>query len=61
MNFIKQMTAHKRRIAVILLEDKECDIHLEILSCEKQINDIVRILSDHYCMKQIFVNRKDNE
>jgi hypothetical protein len=51
----------KKRIAYIILEDKECDLHLEIVSCEKQINELVEYLSRKYCMKKVFVNTKETE
>ena len=37
----------------------ECIIHLEIISCEKQINDLVELLSKHYCGKTIFIDKKE--
>lgn len=49
----------KKRIVSIILEDPECDIHLEIVSCEKQINELVEYLSKKYCMKKIFINTKE--
>lgn len=58
---MKQKTAPKKRIAYIVLEDKECDLHLEILSCEKQINELVEYLSRKYCMKKIFISTKDKK
>jgi hypothetical protein len=46
---------------VQLLLDEECVIHLEVISCEKEINDLVELLTKHYCVKQIFIDDKDRE
>jgi len=58
---MKQKTVPKKRIASIILEDKECDLFLEILSCEKQINKLVEYLSYKYCMKKIFISTKEKK
>lgn len=50
-----------KRIACILLEDKDCDLHLEIVSCEKQVNELIDFLSKKYFMKKMFVNKKENQ
>ena len=47
-----------KRIVCVMLDDKDCFLHLEIISCEKQINDLIEYLSKKYCMKEIFVNKK---
>lgn len=39
--------------------DGECLIHLEIISCENEINDLVELLSKHYCGKTIFIDKKE--
>jgi len=49
----------KKRIVSIILEDKDCDLYLEIISCEKQINELVNYLSQKYFMKKMFVSSKD--
>jgi hypothetical protein len=51
----------KKRLAEIILFDGECDIYLEIMSCEKQINNLVDYLSSKYFMKKLFVNTKDKK
>jgi len=51
----------KKRIVSIILEDKECDLHLEIISCEKQINELVNYLSQKYFMKKVFISSKEIE
>ena len=58
---MEQKTVNKRRIATVVLDDKECLVHLEIVSCEKQINDLIEILTRHYCVKKIYINPKDIE
>ena len=58
MNSTNQKNVHKKRIVQVMLHD-ECIIHLEIISCEKQINDLVELLSKHYCGKTIFINKKE--
>ena len=50
-----------KRIACVMLDDKECGIHLEIVSCEPQINELIEYLSKKYCMKKIFVNKRIKE
>jgi hypothetical protein len=50
-----------KRIVCILLDDEECLLHLEVLSCEKQINELVEYLSHKYCMKEIFISEKVNK
>jgi hypothetical protein len=50
-----------KRIACILLDDEDCGIHLEIISCEKQINDLVEYLSKKYSMKKLYVNKRTNK
>ena len=50
-----------KRIACVMLDDKDCGIHLEIVSCEQQINDLVEYLSKKYCMKKIYVNKRTPE
>ena len=51
----------KKRIVSIILEDKECDLHLEIISCEKQVNELVNYLSQKYFMKKVFISSKGIE
>ena len=51
----------KKRIVSIILEDKDCDLHVEIISCEKQINELINYLSQKYFMKKVFINSKDVE
>jgi len=51
----------KKRIVSIILDDKDCDLHLEIISCEKQINELVNYLSQKYFMKKVFVSSKEIE
>jgi hypothetical protein len=58
---MKQMTANKRRIATVVLDDNDCLIHVEIVSCEKQINDLIAILTKNYCVKKVYVNPKEIE
>lgn len=58
MNSTNQKNVHKRRIVQVMLHD-ECIIHLEIISCENQINDLVELLSKHYCGKTIFIDKKE--
>lgn len=58
MNSTNQKNVHKKRIVQVMLHD-ECIIHLEIISCENQINDLVELLSKHYCGKTIFIDKKE--
>ena len=58
MNSTSQKNVHKKRIVQVMLHD-ECIIHLEIISCENQINDLVELLSKHYCGKTIFIDKKE--
>lgn len=51
----------KKRLVAIMLDDEECLIHLDILSCEKQINELVEYLSKKYRMKQVFINTKERK
>lgn len=51
----------KKRIVSIILEDDECDLYLEVISCEKQINSLVNYLSQKYFMKKLFINSKEVE
>ena len=51
----------KKRIVSIILEDPVCDLHLEIISCEKQINHLINYLSQKYFMKKVFINSKEIE
>ena len=59
MNSIKQQNAHKRIVQIVL--DDDCLIHMEIISCEKQINELIDFLSKKYCMKQIFISKKEEK
>lgn len=52
------MTARKKRFVQLLL-DGECLMHIEVVSCEKEINKLVELLTQHYCVKQMFVDEKD--
>ena len=61
MSLKKQNVAHKKRIVTLVLDDIECLIHLEILSCETQINELVEYLSKKYYMKKVFINTKEKE
>jgi hypothetical protein len=56
---MKQMTADKRRIATVVLDDNDCLIHVEIVSCEKQINDLIALLTKNYCVKKVYINPKE--
>ena len=58
MNSIKAKNVRKKRIVQVMLED-DCIIHLEIISCEDQINDLIKLLSNHYCGKTIFIDKKE--
>jgi len=58
VNSTNQKNVHKKRIVQVMLHD-ECIIHLEIISCENQINDLVELLSKHYCGKTIFIDKKE--
>jgi len=58
VNSTKQKTARKKRIAQVVL-DADCLVHLEIISCEKEINKLIELLTKHYCVKQVFVDNKD--
>ena len=58
---MKQKTAPKRRIATLILDDKECLIHVEIVSCEKQINELTALLTKNYCVQKVYINPKDFE
>jgi hypothetical protein len=49
----------EKRMVAIILDDEQCKLHLEIISCEKQINDLIEYLSHKYCMKQLYVDKKD--
>jgi len=60
VNSTKPKIARKKRLVQLLL-DEECLIHLEVISCEKEINDLVELLTKHYCVKQIFIDDKDRE
>ncbi len=60
MNSIKQPSARKRRLVQLTL-DGECITHIEIISCEREINKLVKLLTKHYCVKEIFVDKKDKE
>lgn len=51
----------KKRIVSIILEDKDCDLFLEVVSCEKQINELIGYLSQKYFMKKLFINSKEIE
>jgi hypothetical protein len=51
----------RKRIVSIILEDEVCDIHLEIISCEKEINQLINYLSQKYFMKKVFISSKDIE
>lgn len=57
MSSTNQQTVHKKRILQLFLED-ECIIHLEIISCEKQINNIVELLTKNYPAYEIFISTK---
>jgi len=59
VNSIKQQNAHKRIVQIVL--DDDCLIHMEIISCEKQINELIDFLSKKYCMKQIFISKKEEK
>jgi hypothetical protein len=61
VNSTKQKIANKRRIATVILDDKDCLIHLEIVSCEQQINDLISLLTKNYCVTKVFVNPKEKE
>jgi len=51
----------KKRIVSIILDDKDCDLHLEIISCENQINDLINYLSQKYFMKKVFISSRETE
>jgi hypothetical protein len=57
VNSTKQKIARKKRIAQVSL-NADCLVHLEIISCEKEINKLIELLTKHCCVKQIFVNKK---
>lgn len=58
MNSINQKNARKKRIVQVIL-DGDCLMHLEIISCEQEINDLIELLSKHYCGKTIFIDKKE--